>query len=551
MFDLLKKAPFNLDGAALDWVQSTFAALDSDEKLAQLIVLQSMGFDDRALTQPQDLKVGGITRFFTGDFETEKQVIADMQQGSKVPMLISADLEGSIMSLPFGTQVPNPLALAAVDDPAATTSVSEIMAQEARAIGINWSFTPVLDVNEAFRSAIVATRSFGSEPNRIRRHAIAQLEAFQSNGIAATVKHWPGEGYDDRDQHLVTTEIPQTVEAWRDTSGMLYAAAIEAGALAVMSAHVAFPAYVRSVDPDAELLTQHRPAVISKHLNQTLLRDELGFNGLIVSDATPMAGLSSFSPRSEHLPEVVENGCDMILFCDDPASDLAILKNALAAGTLSQDRVDAAVIRVLGLKAAVGLHEAPRTFDMPDQDVAAATVAPIVRKVPTLVKDVQGLMPLDPSKHKRIYMFSTGLVSPLLGGQELGFADMLREEGFEVTIHDPTQPGMRKWDGYDLVLYALAEETLLTRGHIFLDWARLTGFFGAAMERPWHEVPCALISFGFPYYLYDAPRMPCVINAYMAADIAQRAVVECLVGRAPFEGRSPVDPFCGQEIARL
>ena len=550
MFDLLKKAPFNLDGAALDWVQTTFASLDNDEKLAQLIVLQSMGFDDRALTQPQDLKVGGITRFFTGDFETEKKVIADMQHGSKVPMLISADLEGSIMSLPFGTEVPNPLALAAVDDLADTKTVSEIMAQEARAIGINWSFTPVLDVSAAFRSAIVATRSYGSEPERIKRHAVAQLETFQSSGIAATVKHWPGEGYDDRDQHLVTTEIPQTVEAWRDTSGMLYSAAIEAGTLAVMSAHVSFPDYVRSVDPDADVLTQHRPAVISKHLNETLLRDELGFNGLIVSDATPMAGLSTFSPRPEHLPEVIENGCDMILFCDDPEGDLDILKDALAAGTLSQARVDAAVIRVLGLKAAVGLHEAPIANEMPDQKVTATTVAPIMQKAPTLVKDVQDLMPLDPSKHKRIYMFSTGLVSPLMGGRELSLADMLRKEGFEVTIHDPTEPGMRKWDGYDLVLYALAEETLLTRGNIFLDWARLTGFFGAAMERPWHEVPCALISFGFPYYLYDAPRMPCVINAYMAADIAQKAVVECLMGRAPFEGQSPVDPFCGQEIAR-
>jgi len=96
----------------------------------------------------------------------------------------------------------------------------------------------------------------------------------------------------------------------------------------------------------------------------------------------------------------------------------------------------------------------------------------------------------------------------------------------------------------------MGEETLLTRERIFMNWAGLAGAFGPAMERPWHDVPCALISFGYPYYLYDAPRMPCVINAYMVAETAQAAVIEGLMGRADFVGTSPVDPFCGQEIAQ-
>ena len=550
MYDLLKKAPFNLDAEALSWVEETAENLSDKEKICQLFILQSMGFDEWALEGPSRIQAGGVTRFFTGDLETERKVIADMQGSSKIPMLVSADLEGSIMSLPFGTQVPNPLALGAIDDLADTRTVSEIMANEAKAVGINWSFTPVLDVNAAFRSSIVATRSYGADPEMIKRHSLEQLDVFQSHGIAATVKHWPGEGYDDRDQHLVTTVIPQSIEEWKETSGMLYASAIDSGAMAVMSAHVAFPEYVKMVDPEASVEDQYCPATISSHLNQTLLRDELGFNGLIVSDATPMAGLSAHSPREEHLHLVIENGCDMILFSDNVDLDISLIETALENGALSRKRLDEALIRVLGLKAALGLHKGVAEAPLPDLDASRAAVEPITQKSPTLVKDVQDLLPLDPSKHKKIYVYSTGLVSPLMGGRELALVDMLKGEGFEVTVHDPSQPGMRKWEGADLILYLLAEETLLTRERIFMNWAGLTGFFGAAMERPWHEVPCALISFGFPYYLYDAPRMPCVVNAYMSAEIAQKATLECLMGRAPFVGVSPVDPFCGQEIAK-
>ena len=200
------------------------------------------------------------------------------------------------MSLPFGTAVPNPLGLAAVDDVAATERISGDHGREARAIGVNWSFTPVIDINQAFRSAIVGTRSFGSDVDLIERHALAAIRAFQREGVAATVKHWPGEGYDDRDQHLVTTANPLGVEEWEATFGRLYRAAIEAGVMSVMSAHIAFPAFVRSLEPEAGL-EAFRPASVSRLLNVELLRRRLGFNGLIVSDATPMAGFGAWASR--------------------------------------------------------------------------------------------------------------------------------------------------------------------------------------------------------------------------------------------------------------
>lgn len=551
----LAAAPFHLDETAIAWVHETRDKLSARDKLAQLFVLLSRETPEAALESIRAFKPGGITRIYGPDLAAEIGLAQAYDAAGPVPLLVSADLEGSRMSLPFGTEVPNPLGLAAVDDVEATTAISTMMADEARAVGLNWSFTPVIDINAAWRSAIVGTRSYGSDVDRIERHALAQIAAFQARGVAATVKHWPGEGYDDRDQHLVTTVNPLSLADWEERHGRLYRAAIAAGVMSVMSAHIAFPAFVRELDPDAGA-EAFRPATLSAVLNQTLLREQLGFNGLIVSDATPMAGFGDWGPRSETIPQCVIAGCDVILFSDDPNADLMYLVKAVADGRLTQERVDEAVTRVLALKAALGLHRTDR--DLPSLTVAEVTMAradskitarSVTARVPTLVKDVAGLLPLTPTKHKRVLIFSTGAVQPFAPVPlPLSLPDLLRQEGFEITEYSPDLAVNPK--DYDLVLYLLAEETLLTRQRIFLNWKALTGSVFGAMRRYWHDVPTLMVSLGFPYYLYDAPRVPTYVNAYGSNEDMQAAVVDCLMGRTPFTSTSPVDPFCGSEQAK-
>jgi beta-N-acetylhexosaminidase len=549
---ILTAAPFNLDPAGRDWVRSTLAGMDRAAKVRQLFVHICFGTGPELVDRITALAPAGITKFFGPDGAAELDTLDALRAAAPIPYLVSSDLEGSRMSPSFGSEVPNPLALAAVDDVQASTSIARIMAEEARAAGINWSFTPVIDINALFRSPIVATRGLGSDPDRIRAHALAHIAGLQANGVAATVKHWPGEGHDDRDQHLVTTVNPLSMADWHATHGALYRAAIDAGVMSVMSAHIALPAYVLAHDPDAGL-EAYRPASTSRLLNQTLLRDELGFNGLIVSDATPMAGLGAWAHRDVALPEVVSSGCDIILFSDEPEADIARIETALNDGRLTEARLDEAMIRVLGLKAALGLHRTGR--DRADRSKlfdpkTAATAQAVTARAPTLVKDVRGVLPLSPDRHRRVLVYTTGIVTPLHGtGQEMILLDLLRAEGFEVTLYSPEARQDQR--DFDLVLYLMAEETLLTRGRIFLDWNRLTGGMFGAMARHWHEVPTALVSFGYPYYLYDAPRMPCVVNAYATMDTMQRAVLECLMGRAPFLGKNPVDPFCGLPDARF
>lgn len=546
---ILSRPPFNLGPDSIAWVRATKARLTLEEKVGQLFVFHSMGQDPEALARLAALKPAGITRSFTPDLDYEAGFIEAAQGQANVPLLVSADLEGSRMSLAVGTEVPNPIALAAVNDLQASRVVARIMGTEARAVGINWSFTPVVDLNKAWRSAIVATRGFGADIDTVEAQALAQIAEFQSLGVAATVKHWPGEGFDDRDQHLVTTINPLSMAEWRATFGRLYGNAIKAGVMSVMSAHIALPAY------GGEGVEAYRPASVSRALNVDLLRGELGFNGVIVSDATPMAGFGAWGKREEMLPEVIENGCDIILFSTDAERDVGWIKAAVAEGRISAARLDEALTRVLGLKAWAGLHEvtAERPFKVDRAALgraeAKAAAMAVTQRAPHLVKDVRATLPLSLARHRRVLVVSGGIVMPFVP-QPLPFdlPQMLKAEGFEVTLFTP---GMKVVpEDWDLMLYLFGEETLLTRSHIFLDWMKLTGHFGAAMARHWHDVPTVMISFGFPYYLYDAPRVPCYVNAWATMPSMQKAVLECLMGRADWGKGTPVDPFCGLGDAR-
>lgn len=556
IYDELRKAPFNLDDAAISWLHDTYASLDLDDKIGQLFTLIMIGTDEEDFKRIASLRPGGVTRFFTADLEFERRVISDLVAKSKVPPIISADLEGSRHSFAFGTPVLGQLGLAAVDDVQATERSSEILAREGRAMGVRWSFTPVIDINTAFRSPIVGTRSYGSDVNKIERHAVAHIHGLQRNGVAATAKHWPGEGYDDRDQHLVTTTNPLSMDEWKETFGRLYRTLITEGVLAIMSGHISLPAYIRSKIPDAGL-EAFRPASVSRLLNVDLLRDELGFNGIIVSDATPMGGLSAWGHHLDTLPDIIANGCDMILFSDEPEEDMAAVKAAVEDGKITPERLEEAVLRVLALKAHLKLFqpsdvlpdaaEARRLLAHPDNVAASREY---IGRSPTLVKDVNGIFPLDPAMIKRVLLVDGGIIHPLMP-QPLKFLlpDLLRKEGFEVTIDRsdivPTP------DDFDLVLYALGDESLLVRGRIFVDWHRMGGGgLFKAMYRPWTNIPSVMISFGHPYHLYDAPRVPAYINAYSTMDSVQEAVVDCMLGRKPFLGTNPVDPFCGLEDAR-
>ncbi len=549
IYDDLQKPPFSLSADEARDVAARVDGLSLEEKAAQVFILLLLGDRDEDFDLVRRVRPGGITRFFGPDLDWEMAQMRSIFADLPIPPLVTADMEGSRQSFSFGTQVPNQMALSAADDPTLTRDCAAILAREGRKLGVTWSFTPVVDINAAFRSAVVGSRSYGSDPARIERHALAHIDGLQSNGVAATLKHWPGEGHDDRDQHLVTTINPLSMEDWHETFGRLYRAGMEAGVLSVMSAHIALPAYMR--ERGAEGIEVFRPASINRALTTDLLRGELGFNGIVVSDATEMAGLGSYVSRADAPPLVLEAGCDVILFSKDAERDITSVVAAVQDGRLSAARLDESVARVIALKLKLGLLSGAVQPDAGGlasaEDAAVAKRA--IAAAPTLVKDVAGTLPISPETHARVLVISNGIRHPLFDTTfAFDLPEMLRAEGFEVTLHE--RGIAMSPDDFDLVIYLIGDESLLTRSRIFIDWSTMMGGLGGALDRPWMEIPTVMVSFGHPYHLYDAPRVPSYINAYASMPEMQAALVECLLGRAPFRGSSPVDPFCGLEDAR-
>jgi beta-N-acetylhexosaminidase len=554
--DILRAEPFCLGDEDTAWVDVQLAQLTGAQRLAQLFNVMLMPDDAQHLALLRRLQPGAITQFTIGGLEAAVAAARSVQHSGPTPMLVSGDVEGGTICLDGATPMPNQLGMAALPNPQDYRRALTVMAEEARVIGIDWTFSPVIDVNADFRSTIVGTRSFGDSPQRVAELGAMHIDAVQAAGLAATAKHWPGEGFDARDQHVLTTVNPLSLEQWEATFGALYRDAIRAGVKTIMAGHIAWPAFARSLGVVG--LEAFRPASISRLLNTVLLRGRLGFNGVITSDASQMGGLTSWSPRDEHLPEIIESGCDMILFSDDLEADIGVLEKALAQGRLSKRRVDEALARVLGLKASLGLHRrAAPTHDAKGirQSLRTSHNLDISRQVAsasiTLVKDLHKLLPIDPVKHRRITML-TQTADPALTPfppLDINLGHLLQARGFEVRAYDQNDPPTAH--STDLLLYVLAHESLMTAGAIHFDWRRLHGPIWHAMRRYWHELPTALISMGHPYYLNEAPRMPCVINAYTAIAPVQEALVRKLLGEEPFVGTHPVDAFCGHEDARF
>lgn len=552
----LTKFPFNLTAGDLSWVTRTRDSMSTAQKIRQLFVHISIGFNEDELIASQP---AGFMPVENRELEKSWASNRRFLEGCEIPPFIAQDLEGGGNHRSAMTDMPNQLAFAAVKDMELCEQALQVMAREASALGYNWSFTPCVDINHAFRSAIVGTRSYGSDVDTIARHAKLHMDVLRQHGIACAAKHWPGEGYDDRDQHLVTTINPLNDAEWRASFGRLYGNLIKGGLLSVMSAHIALPHYAAQHGVP-EGLDRYKPASLSRLLNHTLLREELGFNGLVVSDATPMAGLTSQLARAEQVPAVIENGCDIFLFCTDVQADIGYMEQGLRTGALSEQRLEDAVTRILGMKAALGLHR--KSIDerlKPLEEVRALIATPshkaaargVADQSITLVKDTNALLPLNPTTHKRITWIgkpAPGFLPHMPDMPLQALRDGLVARGFTLRDFNPEQPPSP--DNTDVVLYALPVESSLGKSRIFLDWMKEQPGLSNLMSRYWHELPTVMISFGHPYYLYDAPRTPCYINAYSSTADSQWAVLERLIGNAAFEGVSPVDAFAGAPEAR-
>ena len=566
----LRAKPFYLSDAQIGWVEETLASMSTEEKLGQLFCLLSPN-DVRELLDQFDrigIRPGGI--LLRGDTARNiREKIRMAQEWSRIPMFIAGDLDrGSSNMITDGTACGHQMEIAATGDPELAYKTGLLCARECAAVGANWNFGPVVDIDMNHFNPITNVRTFGSDPETVKHFGLEIARGMRDGGLIPCAKHWPGDGVDFRDQHFHTTQNSLSTEKWDATFGMVYKALIDDGVESVMTAHIMQPAYSRYFNPgieDGEIL----PASLSYDLNVRLLREKLGFNGLIITDSATMVGFTECMPRADAVPGCIAAGADMFLFCRDLEEDFDYMKAGYDRGVITPGRLDEAVTRILALKAKIDLgakkaagtlvppEEALQVFENKESGKLAREIAD--RGI-TLVKDVKHLLPLDPEKQKNLIVIALGdqggYHNPR-GGYVGLFAEELRKRGFHVDIFDAAKPlepvNFAKGkieelkQRIDAIVYFANVQTSGSDAAARLSWPGLR----ITMPLMSREIPTVMVSIDNPYLLIDAPRMDTYINAYTSEDLVVKVLVEKLTGESEFKGVSPIDPFCGVFGSRL
>lgn len=580
----LKATPYNLDDEGVKWVEDTLAGMTDEEKIGQLFINMGSSRTEEYLTDVLDnYHIAGV-RYQKGPADEIWEQNRILQDNSKIPLLIAANTEaGGDGAATDGTYVGHEVKIAATDDAKYAYEMGRISGIEASAIGCNWSFAPIVDLNNNWRNPIISVRTWGQDPDMTLEMSKAYMKGIMESNIMPAAKHWPGDGIDERDQHLSSAPNWLSMEEWDETFGKVYKGLIDEGLPSMMAGHIALPSYQKHFNPemtDEDIM----PATLSYEITTQLLREKLGFEGVVVTDASHMVAMTGAMPRREVLPTAIMAGCDLFLFFNDPDEDFNWMMEAYKDGRLTEERLNEAVTRTLGLKAKIGLHKMDRKDMLKPKDEAMATIGTpesqavaeeVADKAVTLVKNKDKRfepLPISPEKHKRVLIVpiegSPNPMASLGGGSGLPankLADKMRERGYEVEVfetlldkakgkgddeleklvmsaYEGKAPIADITDNYDLVISA-AKVNGLMQPVERVYWPSTKG----TMDIPWyvHEVPTIFISFACPNHLPDVPQIKTFINAYDDKDYTVDAVLDKLEGKSEFTGVSPVDAFGG------
>lgn len=561
----LKAKPFYLDDEAIGWVHDTIEGMTLEEKAGQLFcaIYKSNKWEDIEEVQKVFSPGGGMYRSLT--VEDAIDMTTRLQKSAKIPMLIAANLEkGGNGIVVEGTLFGSPMEVAATDDVEMAAKLGKVCAREGKAVGGNWAFAPIIDIDTNWRNPITNTRTYGSDANRVAQMGVAYTKAVQAEGLAASIKHFPGDGQDERDQHLVTSINDMLCEEWDATYGKAYTACIDAGALTCMVGHIMQPAYTRKFNPsiaNEDIL----PGSLSKELMGDLLRGQLGFNGMIVTDASTMAGFTLAMSRKKAIPYSIEAGADMFLFTRNLEEDFQDMVTGIKTGILSARRLEEALTRILATKAALRLYKGIKQLDITQsKEIVGCSehrkwALECADRAITLVKEQKNVLPLSTDKYKKILIYTMDSDMPSADANVVSapikFLERLKAEGFRIDLFQP-KPGLEGHtirgrdiiENYDLIIYVANMPTKSNQTILRLEWDAPMGVNCAHYI---NDIPTMFISLENPYHLIDVPRMKTFINTYSNNDAVIEMLVEKLMGRSKFKGISPVDPFLGKWDTRL
>ncbi len=562
-----------LDRQGERWVEETFKRMTLDDKVGQLFMtsIDSMYLasdTDRfeALVEKiKTLKIGGIIAF--GGSERAPSVLLNntygtvtlgqplavastlnrLQDASAIPLLNAADFEAGVaFRIAGATGFPRAMAFGAAGDEQLTFEAARITAREGRALGIHLNFAPVADVNNNARNPVINTRAFGEVPEAVGALNAAYIRGLKAGGMLSTLKHFPGHGDTDVDSHIGLPVITHPRDRLDAVEWPSFRAGIAAGADAIMTAHIQLPA----LDPG-----EFSPATLSRPIVTGLLRDELKFTGLVVTDAMTMDAVSRRLTPGEAAVRAVQAGNDLILQSPDDAQAIAAVKAAVTAGQIPMAQVEASVRRILRTKARLGLHRSRRvSLDELPTHVGGRTHAKVARDVSqrsvTLLKDDRNQVPLRVPREAAVLYLSV-LDYPSgwrIASPSRTVIPELRQRWPSVTAIElsdrstPSEIDLVRATAlrYDAIVVSVFVRASSGSGRMDLAPAVSRLLQDLARSTANTPKPFVTMFFGNPYVPMFIPELPAVLLTYDFYDLAEASAVRALAGEAPIAGRLPI-----------
>jgi beta-N-acetylhexosaminidase len=546
-----KKTSDKSNASARQWARS----MTLRDKAAQLIIVPIYGEPANTRSAEfrkyqhlvRDLHVGGVIvtgHSLTGGIRNAEPyamaaLLNRLQKMARTPLFVAADFErGASMRVNSTTAWPYSMAFGAAQDLAAVTQEGADTARDARAMGVNWLFAPVADVNNNPDNPIINIRSFGENPEQVASFVEAYINGAHSdrkNPVLVTAKHFPGHGDTTEDSHIELPRLDADHDRIESVELVPFRKAIDAGVDAVMTAHLAVPA----LDPDG------LPATVSPKILTGLLRDELGFHGLIVTDAMEMEGLAKMFDSGEASVRAIEAGADVLLMPKRPEEAIRAVVAAVEKGRISRKRLDESVNRVLAAKLRLGLRgkrlvDLEAIADVVDSPEAAELAQQVADRAVTLVKDSKDSLPL---RHPA----STCLIAMTEGRRSQQGIRLIEEvkkraPGMTTAIVDPTMSNTdldqvsQKTAGCSEIIAAAYVTVAAYRGNVALA-GEYPDFLNGLIAG---KAPVMLVALGNPYLVRNFPNVSAYLTTFSPTTTSEIALAKALFGEIPIGGHLPV-----------
>lgn len=526
-------------------INKKMAEMTLREKIAQMVISSIVpeNLDEKSSEFTRvnklctDEKIGGFI-FFKGSSSDYASLSNKLQNLSGTPLLISADFErGTGMRVTDGTLFPNNMAIGATDNPDLAYKMGLIIGSESRALGVGQDYCPVCDVNNNPDNPIINVRSFGEDPELVSKMANAMIKGLQERNVISTSKHFPGHGDTEIDSHKDLPVLNFSMDRLDKIELVPFKSSINSGVRSVMVAHLSFP----ELESNPKI-----PASLSANIVQGLLIDKLGFNGLIVTDALNMQGITKYFNTQQVAKMCVEAGIDLILMPISEKKTIDAIENAVKNNEITEERINRSVEKILAAKMWLGLfdnklvneNDIPKKINTSESNALSQKIAD---ESITLVKDERNVFPL---KNKNVKILAINMSDGKDNINSDYFSKTLKETFPNSDIIDVsseiTDENMstytEKTSSYDLIVLGIFAKVKYGTGKISLPLSQIDLIKSVAARND----KLVTISFGNPYLLKNFPSVPCYICAYGDADVSIKAVLKTISGEIHFKGKLPV-----------